>query len=87
MNCLLIYDIPDDRRRTKIADACLDYGLDRIQYSAFSGDISRNLQAELFLKVCDILGKKPGNIQIIPVCQRDWRNRMVWEKEDEGVKG
>jgi CRISPR-associated endonuclease Cas2 len=27
MRCLLIYDIPDDRVRQKIADACLDYGL------------------------------------------------------------
>ena len=57
MNCLLIYDITDDKRRTKIADACLDYGLDRIQYSVFQGDISRNYQEELFKKVTDILGK------------------------------
>ncbi|RMF86962.1 MAG: CRISPR-associated endonuclease Cas2, partial [Nitrospinota bacterium] len=28
MKCLLIYDIPDDRIRTKIADFCLDYGLE-----------------------------------------------------------
>jgi CRISPR-associated protein Cas2 len=77
MNCLLIYDIPDDRRRTKIADACLDYGLDRIQYSAFTGDISRNLQEELFQKVVRLLGKKPGNIQLIPVCGKDWGERMV----------
>ena len=34
---ILIYDIPDDRLRSKVADACLEYGLDRIQYSAFLG--------------------------------------------------
>ena len=77
MYCLLIYDISDDRARTKIADVCLDYGLDRIQYSAFCGDVSRNLQEELFLKVVDLLGKKLGNIQLIPICARDWENRMV----------
>ena len=44
MHCLLVYDISDDRIRTKIADACLDYGLDRFQYSAFYGNISRNYQ-------------------------------------------
>ncbi len=82
MNCLLIYDIPDDRRRTKVADACLDYGLDRIQYSAFWGDISRNLQEELYLKVCDILDNAPGNIQLFPICRKDWLARMV---HNEGV--
>ncbi len=80
MNCLLIYDIPEDRRRTKVADACLDYGLDRIQYSAFWGDISRNLQEELFLKVCDILDNAPGDIQLIPICRKDWQARMGYKE-------
>lgn len=75
MRCLLIYDIVNDRIRAKIADACLDYGLDRIQYSAFSGDISRNYQEELFRKVTDLLGKEEGNIQLIPICAKDWDNR------------
>ncbi len=77
MNCLLIYDIPDDRARGKIADACLDYGLDRLQFSAFAGDISRNLQVELFKKVTKLLGKRPGNIQLIPICETDWAQRRV----------
>ena len=76
MNCLLIYDIPDDRARGKIADACLDYGLDRVQFSAFWGDISRNYQEELFQKVTTLLGKQPGNIQLIGICERDWGRRM-----------
>ncbi|MBK9613779.1 CRISPR-associated endonuclease Cas2 [Candidatus Amarobacter glycogenicus] len=75
MRCLLIYDIVDDRIRAKIADACLDYGLDRIQYSAFCGDISRNYQEELFRKVTDLLGEQEGNIQLIPICGKDWANR------------
>ena len=76
MNCLLIYDIPDDRARGKIADACLDYGLDRVQFSAFWGDISRNYQEELFQKVTTLLGSQPGNIQLIGICERDWSRRM-----------
>jgi CRISPR-associated protein Cas2 len=77
MNCLVIYDIPDDRVRGKVADACLDYGLDRLQYSAFHGDISRNLQNELFKKIRKLLGKRPGNIQLIPVCETDWAQRLI----------
>lgn len=83
MHCLLIYDIPDDRIRTKIADVCLDYGLDRIQFSAFSGNISRNHQEELFLKVTNLLAKKAGKVQIVPVCGKDWVNRLVYEVNGE----
>ena len=77
MRCLLFYDITNDRIRTKIADACLDYGLDRVQYSVFTGSISRNLQEELFLKVMDLLGDEAGHILLTPVCQKDWHNRSA----------
>ncbi len=80
MPLLLIYDIPDDRARSKIADACLDYGLDRIQYSAFSGILSRNHQEELMLRIEAILDEKPGSIQLIPICDKDWTNRIILEE-------
>lgn len=76
MYCLLIYDISDDRKRAKIADACLDYGLDRTQYSAYCGDISRNYQEELFLKAKAILGDAPGSILLVPVCESDRHNQL-----------
>ncbi len=34
MRFLISYDIPDDRRRTKLAHFLLDYG-DRVHYSVF----------------------------------------------------
>jgi CRISPR-associated protein Cas2 len=83
MNCILIYDIPNDRLRTKIADVCLDYGLDRIQWSAFSGNISRNHQEALFMQVQAALGKAAGNIQLIPICAKDWTNRQIYLCEEE----
>lgn len=73
MRCLVVYDIPDDRARAKIADYCLDYGLDRIQYSAFMGDLARTRQEELMLRIGARLGSKPGKVQLIPVCDKDWR--------------
>jgi CRISPR-associated protein Cas2 len=81
MHCLLLYDITDDRIRTKIADVCLDYGLDRVQYSVFTGNLSRNLQEELFLKVTDLLADKEGHIMLAPICQKDWQNRSVHGQE------
>ena len=81
--CLLLYDVPDDRRRYKIADACLDYGLDRIQYSAFCGVLAATYQEELMLKIKKLLGKQPGNIQLFPLCSADWEKRRVIEQKEE----
>ena len=77
MQCLLLYDIADDRKRTKVADACLDYGLDRIQFSAFAGSLQNTHQEELMLKIKKILGKKPGNVQLYRLCAEDWARRKV----------
>ena len=71
MRCLLIYDITHDGARTKVADACLDYGLERIQYSAFWGDLPRTLQEELLLKISRVLKGKTADVRLIPLCERD----------------
>jgi len=83
MRTLLVYDIPDDRKRTKIADACLDYGLDRIQYSAFIGQLRPTHQDELMLKIKAILGKKAGNIQLFTLCADDWAKRKVIDQKEK----
>ncbi len=76
MRCLLIYDIPDDALRAKVADFCLDYGLDRVQYSAFVGRLSTNHQEELMLKIEEKIGDAPARIELIPICKQDWRGRL-----------
>lgn len=76
MMTLLVYDITDDRARTKVADVCLDYGLDRIQYSAFGGQLSRNRQEALMLRIRGTLGKKTGRIQLFTICAQDWDRRI-----------
>jgi CRISPR-associated protein Cas2 len=81
MRCLLVYDIPDDGKRAKIADACLDYGLDRIQYSAFAGQLKLTHQDELMLKIKKILGRKAGNVQLFTLCADDWSKRKVIEQD------
>lgn len=82
MHCLLIYDIPSDRIRAKVADVCLDYGLDRIQYSAFHGRISRNLQEELFLQIVALLDGEDGDVRLLPICSKDWGNRQIYFEKD-----
>ena len=84
MKCLLVYDISNDRARTKIADFCLDYGLDRIQYSAFVGDLTRTHREELMLKIGDRLGDRPGKVQLFAICKTDWRQRLEIIQDENG---
>ena len=69
MKCLLIYDIPDDKVRAKVADICLDYGLQRIQYSSFLGEMNHNRQGEILLK--RRIGNHEANVQLFPLCEKD----------------
>jgi len=81
LRTLVIYDIVEDRVRTKIADTCFDYGLTRIQYSAFAGLLNRNKREELFLRLRDRLGTDYGKILIQPVCGKDVGDLLLHEHE------
>ncbi len=86
MRCLVLYDIPDDRIRTRIAEVCKDFGLDRIQYSAFAGELSRTHQKQLFSRLRRTLGRAEGRIWLVPLCRADWEGRWVVEQrgKEEG---
>lgn len=79
MRILLVYDIVNDRQRTKVADTCLDYGLDRVQYSAFSGLLNRTHQEELMLRIGSIVGDDPARIHLYPIDEKAWQKRLVLE--------
>jgi CRISPR-associated protein Cas2 len=79
LRTFVIYDIVSDRVRAKIAEACLDFGLLRVQYSAFAGSLNRNKREELFLRLRETLGDDAGKILIQPVCQKDVQDMLIHE--------
>lgn len=76
MQTLVIYDIPNDKKRKRISEVCKDYGLLRIQYSAFLGDLNHNRREELAQQLRKKLGDSDGNIQVYPMCDKDLRLRV-----------
>lgn len=71
--CLVVYDIVEDRVRAKVADLCFDYGLSRIQYSAYVGTLTRTHQDELLQKARRRLGRTEGHVALFPICDADFR--------------
>jgi CRISPR-associated protein Cas2 len=80
VSVLLIYDVEDDRVRTRVADACLDYGLERIQFSAFFGKLNRNRRQELALRLLREIGKHSARVRMMPICEQDLAD--VWIHEN-----
>ena len=62
---MVIYDVEDDWARVRVAEACKDFGLERVQYSCFRGKLSRNKREEVYERLRKI--------------QRDWELR--WRKD------
>lgn len=84
---LVVYDIEKDAVRNKISEACKDFGLERIQFSAFLGRLDRTMRKELFARLEGILGKSAGRILLIPICQADYESRMLKEAAGDVVDG
>lgn len=71
---LVVYDISDDKARKKVSEACLDYGLDRHQFSVFFGILKPTHLRELAKVLRPLL--KEGQITLIPVSSDDWDRRI-----------
>lgn len=73
LRVIVTYDIPNDKARRKVSECCLDYGLDRQQYSVFTGRLKpihvRALAKALRAHI------EAGHIMIIPVSSDDWEKR------------
>ncbi|NUQ05472.1 MAG: CRISPR-associated endonuclease Cas2 [Anaerolineae bacterium] len=75
MNRVIVtYDITDDKARKKISDCCLDYGLDRHQFSVFSG-LLKPIHLRALAKALEPL-TETGQVLIIQIAADDWEKRI-----------
>ena len=69
MYLLVMYDIVDNSTRTRVSEALLDEGLERIQYSVFLGHAGRVHRQRIMALMRRKLGDQVGVIHIIPLHQ------------------
>jgi len=70
MKTLVIYDITEDDKRTKLLNHLRDYGLNHIQYSGFLGEVNPHDRHVLTREVEKYLSTENDSVYIIPLCDK-----------------
>jgi CRISPR-associated protein Cas2 len=75
---IVVYDITNDVLRGKVSERLKDYGLERIQFSAFIGALQRHALASLHADLRKLLndGEETDSVLVFPVCSSCFGNRI-----------
>ncbi len=77
MICWVMYDIKDDRARTKISKACEKAGLNRVQYSVFLGSIEKSFLDELQIRIEELINAEKDSVYIFPMSKNELRETVL----------
>ena len=61
------YDIPDSKRRTKVAKVLLDFG-NRVQYSVFECIMDQRLLEKMTAKLSRTISEEEDKVRIYSLC-------------------
>ncbi len=68
MLTLVIYDISNDDDRSKLSELLQNYGLERIQYSGFKGNLSPHDRRLLQKEVGRFVKGERDSVYLLPLC-------------------
>lgn len=67
----VLYDIKDDKVRTRVAKFCKQAGLYRVQYSVFLGTLEVNEKDTLELQITEIIDETLDSVYIFPMSKNE----------------
>lgn len=67
----VLYDIADDKARSKVAKYCQQAGLYRVQYSVFLGTIEANGRDTLELQIEEQIDLERDSVYIFPMSKNE----------------
>jgi len=73
----VMYDIQNDKARTKVAKYCKQAGLYRVQYSVFLGTVNANEKDELQLKIEVEIDEEKDKVYIFPMSKDELQNTVL----------
>jgi CRISPR-associated protein Cas2 len=77
MICWVIYDIENDRARTKAAKCCKQAGLYRVQLSVFLGEVGANDKDALQLQLEALIDLERDKVYIFPMSRDELRQTVL----------
>jgi len=77
MICWVMYDIKNDRARSKISKACEQMGLTRVQFSVFLGTIEANEKDTLEIQIDEFMDKKKDSVYIFPMSKDELKQTVL----------
>ena len=76
----VLYDIEDDKVRTKVAKLCKQAGLYRVQFSVFLGSIDTNQKDTLELQIAELIDEETDSIYIFPMSKSELKATVLLGK-------
>jgi CRISPR-associated protein Cas2 len=73
----VLYDIENDKNRTKIAKICKQVGLYRVQFSCFLGTLTANEKDSLTLQLETLINPEVDKIYIFPMNQSELKQTIL----------
>lgn len=67
----VLYDIENDKARSKVAKYCQQAGLYRVQYSCFLGTLTKNEKDTLELQIQALIDEDKDKVYIFPMNQTE----------------
>ncbi|PKO20833.1 MAG: CRISPR-associated endonuclease Cas2 [Chloroflexi bacterium HGW-Chloroflexi-1] len=65
---IVVYDIPDDRRRTRLHDRLLDFG-SPVQYSVFECRVDADERKKMQRMILKTISKRRDHVRIYALCE------------------
>ncbi len=76
----VMYDIEDDKVRTKVAKLCKQMGLYRVQFSVFLGSIDANRKDTLELQIREQIDEEKDSVYIFPMSKNELQATVLLGK-------
>jgi len=73
----VLYDIENDKARTKVAKHCKQAGLYRVQYSCFLGTVDANRKDTLELQINELINETKDKVYLFPMTKGELKSCVM----------
>ena len=72
-----MYDIKDNKARSRVAKCCKQAGLYRVQYSVFLGTLTASQKDSLELEIQDLIDEEVDSVYIFPMSKNELQSTAL----------